>query len=133
MTGIILKAAGIWLVIVLIAIVNGIFREKVLTPLLGSDLALPISGISLAMLVFVVSFIFIPTIGSLDPKIYILIGFLWLILTLLFEFIFGHYITGKPWKDVMQVFNLKKGDLFTVVLAATAVSPWLAAKIKGII
>ncbi|WP_052299073.1 hypothetical protein [Thermodesulfatator indicus] len=62
-----------------------------------------------------------------------MIGFLWLILTLLFEFIFGHYITGKPWKDVMQVFNLKKGDLFTVVLAATAVSPWLAAKIKGII
>ncbi|WP_052299072.1 hypothetical protein [Thermodesulfatator indicus] len=63
MTGIILKAAGIWLVIVLIAIVNGIFREKVLTPLLGSDLALPISGISLAMLVFVVSFIFIPLLA----------------------------------------------------------------------
>jgi len=62
-----------------------------------------------------------------------MIGLLWLVLTLLFEFIFGHFVAGKSWQDIAQVFNVKKGDLFLLVLVVTAISPWLAAKIRGFI
>ncbi|MGA1847584.1 hypothetical protein [Deferribacter abyssi] len=132
MIGILLKATGIWFVIVVAAIMNGALREKILVPIIGSDLALPLSGVSLAIIVFVVSLIFIPFISTSEPKIYITIGLFWVVLTLLFEFIFGHYIAGKSWKDVMQVFNVKKGDLFLVVLCITAISPWCTAKVRGL-
>lgn len=114
------------------AILNGTFREKFLVPTIGSSMALPLSGVSLAILVFVVSLIFIPFIGASEPKAYIVIGLLWVVFTLSFEFIFGHFVAGKSWQEVMQVFNVKKGDLFVVVLCVTAISPWFAAKVRGL-
>ncbi len=133
MASILIKAAGIWLVIVLAAILNGTLREKILVPMIGSSMALPLSGISLAVLVFFVSLTFVPFIAASETKAYVIIGLFWLFLTLLFEFIFGHFVAGKSWQDIAQVFNVKKGDLFLLVLVVTAISPWLAAKIRGFI
>ena len=133
MVSILLKGTGIWFVIVIAAILNGTFREKVLVPVIGAEMALPLSGILLAVLVFLVAFMLVSSIGSSETKVYILLGLLWVILTLSFEFLFGHFIAGRSWHEIMQVFNVKKGDLFIVVLAITGVSPWLAAKARGIL
>ena len=133
MIRILFKATGIWLVIVVAAIFNGVFREKCIAPWIGADLALPLSGMLLALLVFLITLIFIATIGSTEQKVYLMIGLFWLVLTLSFEFLFGHYVAGKSWKDLIQVFNIRKGDLFIVVLFITALSPWLAAKIRNIL
>jgi hypothetical protein len=81
----------------------------------------------------VIAFMSIPFIGLSESKICILVGMVWLVLTLSFEFLFGHYVAGKPWYEIMQVFNIKKGDLFIVVLLVTAISPWLCAKLRGLV
>ena len=133
MVGILLKGTGIWFVIVIAAILNGTFREKILVPAIGSSMALPLSGILLAVLVFLVAFMLVSTIGSSETKVYILLGLLWVLLTLSFEFLFGHFIVGRSWHEIMQVFNVMKGDLFIVVLVITGISPWLAAKARGIL
>lgn len=126
------KATGIWLVIVVAAIFNGVFRERVLVPAVGVDLALPLSGVLLAVLVFLVTLLLISFIGSSKQNTYIYIGLLWVVLTLSFEFLFGHFVVGKPWHEIIQVFNIRKGDLFIVVLFITGISPWLAARIRGV-
>ncbi len=130
---ILFKATGIWFVIVVAAIFNGVFRESVLVPAVGADLALPLSGVTLAVLVFLVTLFLISFIGSSKQKTYIHVGLLWVVLTLSFEFLFGHFVVGKPWHEIMQVFNIRKGDLFIIVLFITAISPWAAAKLKGIL
>ncbi|HID82523.1 MAG TPA: hypothetical protein EYH06_06030 [Chromatiales bacterium] len=126
------KATGIWLLIVIAAIFNGVFRERVLVPAVGADLALPLSGVLLAVLVFLVTLLLISFIGSSKQNTYIYIGLLWVVLTLSFEFLFGHFVVGKPWHEIIQVFNIRKGDLFIVVLFITGISPWLAARIRGV-
>jgi len=131
-TNILLKATGIWLVIVIAAIFNAVFREKILLPVIGSGFALPLSGVLLSILVFLITFVSISFIGSSVAKIYLLIGLLWVVLTLSFELLFGRFIVGKPWHEIMQVFNIQKGDLFIVALFVTAISPWVAAKARGV-
>lgn len=126
------KAIGVWLVIVVVAIFNGMFREAVLLPIIGAEIALPLSGILLSVLVFLVTFMSITLFNSPDHKLYILTGLLWILLTLLFEGLFGYY-AGEPWQEIVQVFNVKKGDLFILVLFITAISPWVSAKTRGII
>ncbi|MCW9023938.1 MAG: hypothetical protein OQK73_04580 [Gammaproteobacteria bacterium] len=133
MSSMLFKAIGIWLVIVVAAILNGMFRENVLEPAIGESMALSLSGILLAVLVFLVTLILVSFIGSSESEIYIWVGFLWVVLTLSFEFLFGHFVAGKSWQEIMQVFNIKKGDLFIVVLFVTAISPWLTAKLRGIL
>ena len=127
---ILLKSTGIWFVIVIAAVLNGLLREKVLVPSIGGELALPASGIILSALVFSIAFVFVPFIGAIEARTYVLVGFWWVVLTLAFEFLFGHFVMGKSWQEIVQVFNIKKGDVFIVVLIVTAVSPWLAARIR---
>lgn len=123
-----LKSIGIWLLIVIAAIINGAIRDKLLTPLIGAHLSLPISGITLSFLVFVITYFAIPVFGNIKSRGYIFIGLFWIILTLAFEYLFGHYVIGKSWYEINQVFDVYNGNLFTVVLVVTGLSPWAAAK-----
>lgn len=132
-TSLFLKAGAIWLVIALLAIGNGAFRESVLVPNFGQGLALPISGISLSLIVFIVTYLSFQLFGKNDSLTYLLIGLQWVLMTLIFEFVFGHYISGKSWSGIFQVFNIMKGDLFIVVLVVSLISPLLVAKIKGML
>ena len=126
-----LKGAAVWLLLVAVAVGNGLLRDLALAPLLGPVAALALSGVLLAGLVFLVAFFTLPAIGKTTAPVYWAIGILWLVLTVVFEFVFGHYIAGKPWRDLAQVFDIARGDLFALVLAATVCSPWLAARVRG--
>jgi hypothetical protein len=130
---IVIKAVGIWIVILVAAIINGIAREKILIPAIGFDLALPISGLILSVLVLLVVLNFVPFIRVKYARHYFIIGLFWLCLTLVFEFIFGLYILGKSWQQICEIFNIKKGDLFSIVLVVILFSPWLTAKLRGFI
>ncbi|WP_223897797.1 hypothetical protein [Sulfurovum sp. TSL1] len=121
----------IWFVIVILAIANAIFRETVLVSLLGQNIAMPLSGILLSLIVFIVTYLFFPLFGKNNILIYFLIGLQWVVMTLLFEFLFGHYVIGKSWSSLLQVFNIMKGDLMILVLLVSLVSPILVAKIKN--
>lgn len=129
---VIVRATGVWLLIVVVAVLNGLLRERLLVPAIGAELALPASGLSLAVLVFLVSLLFVPAICAAEPGKCILTGLYWVILTVSFEFVFGHFVAGKSWQQILQVFNPAKGDLFVVVLFVTAGSPYLAAKARGL-
>ncbi|MBT8118761.1 MAG: hypothetical protein KJN89_03495 [Gammaproteobacteria bacterium] len=130
--GIIFKAASIWFILALLAMVNGLFRDNVLVPSIGQSLALPVSGIVLCTIIFAATFISFPIFGNSESMTYLLIGMQWVLMTLIFEFVFGHYVFGKSWLDILQVFNVMKGNLFIMVLLASLVSPILVAKIKGV-
>lgn len=123
-----LKASLIWLLIAALAVVNGIFREQVLVPALGAKSALLVSGLMLALIVLLVTFACFRWLA--EP--YWRIGVLWLVMTLLFEFSFGHYVAGKSWPELLQVFNIFRGDLFLLVLLVTLAAPslvgWFASR-----
>ncbi|WP_223670311.1 hypothetical protein [Kangiella shandongensis] len=133
MTSLLLKSIAIWLVILVMAIVNAAIREKLLTPAIGSGLALPASGLILSVIIFLLAYITVPFFGSTESKTYIAVGIAWFALTLCFEFLFGHFIAGKPWLEIVEVFNVTKGNLFVVALLATLVAPWLSANARGLI
>lgn len=128
-----IKAGAIWFVIAILAVINGIFRESILLPAVGQGIALPVSGIILSIIIFMVTYVTLQLIGNIDYSTCIFIGVQWLSMTLVFEFLFGHYVAGKPWSDLFQVFNIMQGDLFIIVLLVTLVSPLLVAKIRTLL
>ena len=126
-----LKAGIIWVIIALFAIMNGIFRENVLVSILGQLMAVSVSGIMLSIIVFIVTYVFFPLIEKHHTLAYFFIGVQWVLMTLIFEFVFGHYVMGKPWSSIFQVFNIIEGNLFIIVLVVSLFSPILAEKLKG--
>lgn len=133
MSGLLLKAVGLWFVILIAAIANAAFRDKVLAPAAGPKVALPASGLILSALIAVISWFSITTFNSTSSTAYLLVGVIWFSLTLSFELILGHFVSRKPWREVLQVFNLRNGDLFSVALLMTLAAPWVSARLHGLI
>ena len=133
MAALLCKTISIWLMLVILAIVNAAIREKLLAPLLGAGIALPLSGLLLSIFIFAVAYAAIPLFNSSAGRIYIGIGVSWFVLTLAFEILAGHFVGGKPWHDIVQVFNIRKGDLFVAPLITTLISPWLSARLRGLL
>ena len=74
-----------------------------------------------------------PLVASRRARVYWCIGLLWVALTLAFEFLFGHYVAGKSWSEVCQVFNVARGNLFLVALIVAGLAPWLAARARRLV
>jgi hypothetical protein len=128
-----IKSIGIWLIIVLAAILNGFIREKALMPIFGIQASLPLSGITLSLLILIIAYFLVPLIGKHHGRVFFFIGVLWVGLTLAFEYLFGHFVLGKSWAEINDVFNLKDGNLFVVAVFISAAAPWLVAKLRGIL
>ncbi len=133
MSLLVLKAAFVWLIIAVLAVFNAVFREKLLAPLIGPHAALPVSGLMLSALILLAAFLSVPFFEAAKAGSYLFVGFLWLVFTLLFEFLFGRFAAGKTWHEIIQVFNVKKGDLFMLVLLSAFISPWLSAELRLIV
>ncbi len=128
--GIIGKALAVWLGILVLAVANGALRETVLIPKLGEPPGFVLSGIVLSALILAVAYISLPWFGHLPKARYFAVGMGWLVLTVAFEFIFGRLIQCKSWSQILEAYAFKDGNIWPLVLVATAMAPYVAAKIR---
>ena len=90
---------------------NGAFRETVLTPRFAVHIGHILNTISLCVLIFLITWL---TIGWLRPTTMgsaIAIGALWLALTVAFEFLVGHYFFHKSWESLLADYNVARGRI----------------------
>jgi len=53
------------------------------------------------------------------------VGFIWLGMTVVFEFIFGHFVMGNSWERLLHDYNLLEGRIWILVLLWLVVAPYL--------
>ncbi|MGC9519942.1 MAG: hypothetical protein ACP5FP_09850 [Desulfuromonadaceae bacterium] len=132
-TLVILKSLCIWGVILVLAIFNGALREKFLFPAFGVGLGLFLSGIILAAMILLLTWLTLPWLGVMHRAGFLYVGILWLILTLIFEFSFGMFLQGKSWQELLQAYTFSNGNIWPLVLLVTGAAPCVGAKIRGLI
>ena len=59
------------------------------------------------------------------------IGLLWFVMTILFEFGFGHFVGGHSFSRLFADYNLFQGRVWALFLVWVAVMPYLFFKISG--
>ncbi len=126
-----LRALLVWGLLLLAAIANGGAREALLTPRLGSHAAHAVSSVTLAAAILVIATLAIGWIGATTSRQAWAIGAGWLLLTVTFEFGFGR-ARGMPWATLLADYNLLRGRIWLLVLAATSTAPWLAGRVRGL-
>jgi len=121
-----LYALGIWVIFVILAILNGTLKNTFITPKVGEYAGHVISTIILICVILIVIYLFISNMKiSYTNADLLLVGTLWLILTILFEFIFGHYVMGNSWNTLLADYNILKGRVWSLVLLTTLIAPLL--------
>lgn len=124
-----LKALTVWFCILILAMANGIVREWLLVPWLGTPAALVLSGVLLSALIVGVAYGCLPWLRPRRPGEVWAVGLEWLALTLAFEFSFGLW-QGKSWSELFAAYTFTGGNIWPVVLATTALAPYIAARLR---
>ncbi len=119
-----------WLPMVLIAIMNGALREGWYGKYIGQLRAHQIS--TLTGVVFFGAYIW--TISRLWPlesgNQALVVGLIWLAMTVCFEFLFGHYAAGHSWSRLLRDYNIFAGRIWVLLLIWVTVAPYIFYRLQ---
>jgi hypothetical protein len=113
-----------------LGIVNAIAREARLKKRVGDRAADVISAASLAALL-AGYFVLLQRRWPIPTRREaVSIGATWAALTVTFEFGFGHYVDGKPWRQLVDNYDVSEGRLWPFVLTWVGAGPALIREIS---
>jgi predicted membrane-bound spermidine synthase len=101
----------------------------VLLPQLGEQTAHQIGTLLFLIVQFLIIYLFIKRIKLKEIITAVFIGIFWLILTVCFEFLFGHYVIGHSWEKLFADYNIFKGRLWLLVLLNNLIAPIISSKL----
>ena len=126
-----LRALAAWLALLAAMMVNGAFRVLVLEPALGDPRAHQLSSVTGVAIVFLLAWRFVRGLPAPHGGRLLGVGAFWLGLTVAFEFLFGHYVAGESWDELVAAYDVVEGQFWPLVLLAVLLSPWLAGIAAG--
>jgi hypothetical protein len=126
------RALLVWLLLLVVAVIAAVFRTSLLEPRLGESRAHVLGTITVvavfALIIWLVIGWITPVLGAANLLV---VGVLWVVLTVLFEFGFGRYVMGHPWSRLLADYNILAGRLWVLVLLTVLLWPLLAGMLKG--
>jgi len=116
---------GLWVAMALVAILNGGFREVVLIPRVGEYVGHVLSTAVLVTAVLLLSFLYFrATPIEYTQAELLLVGVVWTVLTVGFEFLVG-YVEGTPVSVTIGQYNVLAGQVWIAVPLSLLLSPLL--------
>jgi len=121
---------GTWFLFMILAIVNAGIRNIVYKPIIGELRAHQLSTFIFITLIIIVTYLVLRYANlNLTNQQTFVIGLVWLLLTICFEFIAGHYVLGNSWDILIADYNIFKGRIWSLVLITTFISPFITNKL----
>lgn len=114
-----------WFILMIVGILNGILRELTYGPFFSDLTAHQIStftGILFTGLFVWLLWKYRPLESSRQAWI---VGAVWFLFTICFEFGFGHFVMGHSWERLFNDYNLLKGRIWSLFLAWIGIMPFL--------
>ncbi len=123
------RAVVTWVLMIPVAILNGLFRESVIRPrigeLRGHQLSVATGSTGFLALVYA---LWRGEVGRIEDRDLLRMGRIWVVATILFEFGFGHYLRGFSWRQLLHDYNVRAGRLWVVVLLMVLFSPLIVKR-----
>ena len=123
------RAVLVWLLLMAIETIHGILRNMFLAPLVGDLRAREIGVFIGSALILGLAVLLIGWIRPRSERSLLVIGAMWLGLTLGFEFGLGRAL-GRPWDALLADCDLTRGGLLSIGMVVLALSPWIAARTR---
>jgi len=125
-----LRSVVVWCFFVVLAILNGALRNTVLTPRLGEFKGHISSTVILCAAILIVTWLTIGWVRPVNSSDALLIGGGWVLMTVAFEFLAGHYVFRSAWTTLLADYDLFAGRVWVLVLVTTAFAPLLMARAR---
>lgn len=125
------KYLVLWLLLAVVAIANGIVRQatygKTLPELQAHQVSTVTAVLATGAVVWAIQRVW--PIESVAQSW--MIGVCWLVMTIAFEFGFGHYVAGHSWSRLFADYNLLEGRVWPVFLVWVLVVPFVVFRLSN--
>ena len=119
-----------WFPIIILAFANATIREAVYKRYVGELAAHQISTLTLGILVGIYVWVLGRHLKLQSSRQAVGVGFMWLVMTVIFETGLGRYVLGNPWSQVLRDYNIAEGRVWPLFLLWLTVSPYVFYRIK---
>lgn len=119
-----------WIPGIPIAIVNGLIRTSLYMRFLPELPAHQLSTASFIVLFGIYVWFILKWLKLSSAQEALRLGLIWLGLTVVFEFLFGHFVMGNPWASLVHDYNLLAGRVWVLVLIWIAAAPSLFYRLR---
>lgn len=117
-----------WLLFSVAAVLNGLLRVNVIAPRIGEMPAHYVATAILCAVILVGSCVLVKMQTIEQTSILLTVGVIWLVATVIFEFVFGHYVVGHSWGRLLADYNILQGRAWVLVLLTELFGPLLCAR-----
>ena len=107
----------------MLGVANGVLRETFIADRVDEPAANQISGATLVALLALYVWILERRWPIPSTRAALEIGAMWGVLTVFFEFGFGHWVDRKSWAELLENYDVTAGRLWVIVLAWIVVAP----------
>jgi hypothetical protein len=117
-----------WLGLAALGVANGIVREVAYVDIVGDHAAHQLSTFTLIAMIAGYTWWLQRRWPLTSTAQAVRTGALWVVMTVAFEFGFGHYVDGAAWSALLADYDLSRGNLWFFVLVTIAVAPAVARR-----
>lgn len=125
------RSFALWLLILVAEIIHGILRAIVLVPMVGEFRSNQIGVFTGSAIILVIAYLTIRWTGAKRTNELLTVGFIWLMLIVAFEVLFGRFVVGLTWERLAADCNLLNGGLMPLGLLVLFFSPMIAVKLRA--
>ncbi len=111
-----LRGMAIWCALIVAEIVHGILRAIVLVPRVGEFRSNQIGVFTGSAIILVIAYVTIRWVGARRSLDLLLVGFVWRVFTVGFEFLFGRFVVRLTWEQILAGYNMAEGGLMPLGL-----------------
>ncbi len=120
-----------WFLLLIAAITNGIIRQAFFIPRMSELHAHQLSTLTGIILFGVIVWFLHRTWPLATGAQAWAVGFIWLAMTLAFEFLFFHYVGGKPWDVLLEDYNIMHGRVWMLIPLWVTIAPYIFFRLRG--
>ncbi|MDX5420165.1 MAG: hypothetical protein LPK09_13200 [Hymenobacteraceae bacterium] len=120
----------LWLPMIVIAFANATLRELVFSKTMSGLRAHQLSTVTLMVLCSIYVYFVFQLLDIQSSRQALLIGFVWVLLTMAFEFSLGR-LTKKSWSYLLQDYNIMAGHIWPLFLLWLFLLPYMIYIIKN--
>jgi hypothetical protein len=124
------RYAVAWLGLALLGILNGVIRQSTYGRLLPELVAHQLSTVSAMILVAGATWWLLSIWPITRARQAVGIGFMWVLMTGAFEFLFGHFVAGHSWNRLLADYNILEGRTWVLFLLWIAMAPYVLFRLR---
>jgi hypothetical protein len=124
------KAFYWWLGFMAVTSAGALIREKFLSSMVGQIEGRALDTMVVSAIIFALICAYVSRLDGATPGSLVRLGIFWTVLTILFDYLFNHYVLGVPWEFIGINYNISQGRLWPLELLVILFGPLFAGKIR---